>query len=319
MLDFGANNRDREADTMPKLGQRKNRKIKEYNFKNPDKFSKEHLRLFGSAHEYFCRQANMALNAALRMQAELTVEAVQQLTYGDYIASLPDSTITAVMNMYPFSTEFSVAIDREAIGLMVDRLLGGSGNAMSERDEMTDVEIGIAKDTLRKILFYIPEGWQMLIPTANDIEMNALELNPHTVQIIPATDIVALVTINLKMGEYEGKMRVCIPYSALEDLISSLSRQTAYKNDKTDDGHDARDLILNRLSTTDLEVKIVLARGQLFLSEIMNLQQGDVIKLDSCPEDQSEIWVADELKFIGKPGQLKRKYAVTIADSYSAD
>ncbi len=319
MLDFGANYRDREAASMPKLGQRKNRKIKEYNFKNPDKFSKEHLRLFGSAHEFFCRQANMALNAALRMQTELTVEAVQQLTYGDYTASLPDSTITAVMNMYPFTTEFSVAIDREAIGLMVDRLLGGSGNAGSDRDELTDVEIGIAKDTLRKILFYLPEGWQMLIPTANDIEMNALELNPHTVQIIPATDIIALITINMKIGEYEGKMRVCIPYSALEDVISSLSRQTAYKNDRADDGHDARETILHRLAATDLEVKIVLARGQLYLSEIMNLQKGDVIKLDSSPEDKSEIWIADEFKFFGQPGQLKRKYAVTIADQRIAD
>ncbi len=319
MLDFQANQRDREEASLPKLGQRKNRKIKEYNFKNPDKFSKEHLRLFGSAHEYFCRQANMALNAALRMQTEFTVAAVQQLTYGDYIASLPETTITAVMNMYPFTTEFSVAIDREAIGLMVDRFLGGSGNAGSDRDELTDVEIGIAKDTLRKILFYLPEGWQMLIPTANDIEMNALELNPQTVQIVPHTDIIALITLNLKIGEYEGKMRICIPYSALEDVLGTFSRQTAYKNERMEEGHDARELILSRLSTTDLDVRIVLARGQLFLSEIMNLQTGDVIKLDTSPQEQSEIWIADEHKFQGHPGQLGRKYSVTIANPFISD
>ncbi len=319
MLDFQANHRDREEASLPKLGQRKNRKIKEYNFKNPDKFSKEHLRLFGSAHEYFCRQANMALNAALRMQTEFTVAAVQQLTYGDYVSSLPESTITAVMNMYPFTTEFSVAIDREAIGLMVDRFLGGSGNAGSDRDELTDVEIGIAKDTLRKILFYLPEGWQMLIPTANDIEMNALELNPHTVQIVAATDIIALITIDLRIGDYEGKMRICVPYAALEDVLGTFSRQTAYKNDRMEEGNDTRELILNRLSTTDLDVKIVLARGELYLSEIMNLQKGDVIKLDTSPAEQSEIWIADEHKFQGHPGQLGRKYSVTIANPFIAD
>ncbi len=319
MLDFQANQRDREEASLPKLGQRKNRKIKEYNFKNPDKFSKEHLRLFGSAHEYFCRQANMALNAALRMQTEFTVAAVQQLTYGDYITSLPETTITAVMNMYPFTTEFSVAIDREAIGLMVDRFLGGSGNAGSDRDELTDVEIGIAKDTLRKILFYLPEGWQMLIPTANDIEMNALELNPQTVQIVPHTDIIALITLNLKIGDYEGKIRICIPYSALEDILGTFSRQTAYKNERMEEGHDARDLILSRLSTTDLDVRIILARGQLYLSEIMNLQKGDVIKLDTSPQEQSEIWIADEHKFQGHPGQLGRKYSVTIANPFVSD
>ncbi len=317
MLDQGSKYRDNA--TMPRTGQVKSRKIKEYNFKNPDKFSKEHLRLFGSVHEYFCRQANMALSAILRMQVELTVTSVQQLTYGDYLASLSESTITAVMNMYPFLTEFSVAIDRDVIDTLIDRLLGGSGDMVSDRDELTDVEIGIAKDTLRKTLQYLPEGWQMLIPTANNIEMKALELNPQTVQIVSSTEIVALTTINLKIANYEGNLRICIPFSALEDLISTLSRQTAYKNEKAEEVNLARDTILSRLVRTNLEVKIVLARGNLYLSEIMKLQTGDVIKLETSPNEQSEIWIADELKFHGQPGQHGRKYSVTIAEPYIAD
>ncbi len=319
MQDFVSNQKNRDTATMPKLGQRKDRKVKEYNFKNPDKFSKDHLRMLSGVHEYFCRQASMALTAALRAQTEFTLSSVQQMTYGDYIAALPETTITAVMNMYPFVTEFSVGIDREAIGYLMDRLLGGTGEVSSDREELTDVEIGIAKDTLRKILFYLPESWQVLVPTATDIDLNALEMSPIAVQIVPPTEIVALINLDIKIASFEAKMRICLPYSAIEDIIGTLNRQTAYKNERVEESDDARETILSRLSATDLEVKIVLARGELFLSEIMNLQVGDVVKLSSKPSDKSEIWVADELKFTGHPGQLGRKYSVTIAEPFIAD
>lgn len=315
--------RNRDADGLPLPFDGKNKRVKEYNFKNPDKFSKEHLRLLGSVHELFCRQANMSLNATLRMQTELSVQSVQQLTYADYLTDMQEDMVTAVMTMYPFVTEFAVGMDKELIGMMIDRLLGGAGDKASSsgkaRDEFTDVEVGICKDMLRKILRFIPEGWQMLIPTASDIEMNSLEFNPHSAQIVPPTDIIALITIDLKVGDYDGAMRICVPYSALEDVISNLNRQSAYKNERVDDDERARDLILNRLSTTDLDVEIVLARGQLMMSEIMGLQVGDIVKLDTKPDELSEIWIANELKFYGSPGQVGNKYSVTVIDHHVED
>jgi len=149
--------------------------------------------------------------------------------------------------------------------------------------------------------------------------MNSLEMNPHSAQVVPPTDICAVVTLDLKIGEYQGAMKICIPYSALEDVISNLNRQTAYKNERYEDDDYSRQLMLNRLNATKLDVRIVLARGELMLSEIMNLQVGDIIKLNSSPEDLSEVWVGTHQKFVGSPGQLGNKYSVTIVDTYIED
>lgn len=307
-------------ESLPALSplvRNKPKKIKNYNFKNPDKFSKDHLKVLGSIHETFCRQANMALNAALRMSTELSVANVQQLTYGDFITSMPDDLLIGILNMYPFTTQFCIGVEKHLVGAMIDRLLGGAGTS-NIKDELTDVEVGIVKDTLRRMLNYLPEGWQMLIPATDDVELVALEQNPISAQIIPPTDIVALVTINAEIGSYLGFMNICIPYSALEDVIPRLNRQSTYKHDKLHD-QDAKELILKRLCSTELLVKIILANGQLNLNEIMNLQNGDIIKLDTRPEDLAEIWVGEELKFRGRPGQSRKKYSVSIKEAHIED
>lgn len=312
-----AEERNRDSQTLPVQQKNSEKKIKEYNFKNPDKFSKDHLRVISNIHETFCRQVNMALNAALRMPTELSVANVQQMTYGDYIESMPEDLLTGVLNMFPFVTQFCMGIERHLVGAMIDRLLGGAG-VSNIREELSDVELGIVKDTLRRILYYMPEGWQTLIPTTDDVELVALEQNPMAAQIVPSTDIVALVTINVEIGSYLGMMTVCIPYAALEDIIIGLSRQSSYKNEKII-GSDAKDFIVGKLANTTMPVKIVLARGTLMLSEILNLQIDDVIKMDSDAKKKSEIWIGDELKFLGKPGQVGKNLSVAITEEYDED
>jgi flagellar motor switch protein FliM len=320
MKKFGKNvteSRARHTPELPPLARYKPKKIKEYNFKNPDKFSKEHLRILGSIHEMFCRQVNMALNAALRMSTELSVANVQQLTYGDYVASVPEDLLTGVLNMYPFVTQFCMGVERHLIGAMLDRLLGGMG-VSNIREELTDVEISIIKDTLRRMLAYMPEGWQTLVPATDDVELIALEMSPVTAQIVPPTDIVALITINVEIGSYLGLITICIPYAALEEVINSLTRQSTYKNDKFA-GEDTREFIISKLANTTLPVKIVLARGQLSFREATQLQVGDVVKLSTVPSEKAEIWIGEELKFLGRPGQIGKNFSVAISEEYSED
>lgn len=314
---YKSKNRPRSSSVMPEMPKNGSKKVKEYNFKNPDKFSKEHLRIVGGIHEQFCRQVNMALNGALRMATELSVANVQQLTYGDFVSSMPEDLLTGVLNMYPFTTQFCLGIERHLVGAILDRLLGGLG-VSNIREELTDVEIGIIKDTLKRILTYYPEGWQMMVPTVDDVELVGLEMSPVTAQIVPPTDIVTLVTINVEIGSYLGLMTLCIPYSALEDVINNLTKQSSYKTDKTG-LEDLKDYFVNKLSNTTMPVKIILARGELSLEEIFNLQKDDVLKLDTTPDHPAEVWIGDELKYLGRPGQIGKNFSVAISEVYSPD
>ncbi|MCE2928782.1 MAG: FliM/FliN family flagellar motor switch protein [Candidatus Caenarcaniphilales bacterium] len=312
------NKRARQNDKLPALVRTKVKKIKDYNFKNPDKFSKDHLKVLGSIHEHFCRQVSLALNSMLRLPMEFSVANVQQLTYGDFIDSMPEDLITGVLNMYPLVTQFCIGLERHLIGAIMDRLLGGSGVSSLSGDELTDVEVGIIKDTFRRILHFMPEGWQALIPATDDVELVALEATPSAAQIAAPSDIVALITINVEVGSDLGLMSVCIPYSALEDVIVTLSRQSTYRNDKLAT-EDSRDFIISKLANSPMPVKIVLARGELKLNEVMGLQAGDIIKLNTELSAKSEIWIGEELKYLGRPGQISNNFTVAISEEYEED
>lgn len=298
---------------IPALGplQRpKNKRLKLYNFRNPDKFSKDHLRVLSSIHDVFCRQANITLNAALRMTTDISVANVQQLTYADYIGSMPEDLLVLNLSMYPFNTQFCLGIERHLVGAVIDRTLGGTGMS-TVKEEMTDVEVGIVKDMFTKLLAHLPEGWQNLIPT-DEVELESVEQGPQAAQIVSPTDIIALVTINIAIGSYLGFMNVCIPYAALEDVISRLTRDSTYKHENVADLDKSKELILSRLSATSLSVKTVLAKGDLMLSEIMNLEVDDVIKLSTATQDEAEVWVGEKLKFFGSPGKSAKKLSVAI-------
>jgi flagellar motor switch protein FliM len=310
--------RERYHGQIPFLVNNKPKKIKDYNFKNPDKFSKDHLRVLGSIYEHFCRQVSLSLNSTLRMPIEFSVANVQQLTYGDFVDSMPEDLITSVLNMYPLVTQFCMGIEKHLIGAMLDRLLGGLGVSNFSGDELTDVEVGIIKDTLKRILHFMPEGWQALIPATDEVELVALETSPVAAQIAAPSDIVALITINVEIGADLGLMSVCLPYAALEDIIITLTRQSSYRNDRltTDD---SKEVIVKKLANSGLPVKIILARGELNLSELMDLQKGDIIKLNTTLETKSEIWIGEELKYLGSPGQVSNNFTVSIAEEYSED
>lgn len=310
--------RERDHGQIPSLSRTKPKKIKDYNFKNPDKFSKDHLRVLGSIHEHFCRQVSLSLNSTLRMPIEFSVANVQQLTYGDFIESMPEDLITGVLNMYPLVTQFCMGIEKHLIGAMLDRFLGGAGVSNLNSDELSDVEVGIIKDTLKRILHFLPEGWQALIPATDEVELVALETTPSAAQIAAPSDIVALITINVEIGSDLGLMSICLPYAALEDIILTLTRQSSYRNDKLST-NDSKGIIVNKLANSPLPIKIVLARGELNLSEVMNLEKGDIIKLNTNLDDKSEIWIGDELKYLGRPGQVSNNFTVSIAGEYSED
>lgn len=310
--------RARENELLPPLVRNKVKKIKDYNFKNPDKFFKDHLKVLGGIHEHFCRQVSLALNSALRMPIEFSVANIQQLTYGDYVESMPEDLIVGVLNMYPLVTQFCTGIERHLLGAMLDRLLGGAGKSSLKAEELSDVEVGIVKDTLRRILQFLPESWQALIPATDEVDLVALENSPSAAQIAAPSDIVALVTINVEVGSDLGLMSICIPYSALEDVIATLTRQSTYRNDKlaTDD---SKDFIIKKLANSALPVKIVLARGELPLTQVVNLQKGDIIKLNTELNQKSEIWIGEEFKFLGHPGQINNFFTVAISEEYKED
>jgi flagellar motor switch protein FliM len=309
--------RQRSIPQLPNLDDNNPRRVKEYNFRNPDKFNKEHLKVIGNIHELFCREVTLSLNSMLRINCELNVANVQQVTYGDFLATMSEDLYTGILSMQPFLTQISFSIEKHLIGSMLDRLLGGMG-VSSIRDELSEVEFGITKDILKRILYHLPEGWQTVVKNIGAVELNSLETSTTNIQIAPITDIVVIITINVEIGSYLGLITICIPHSALEGCINSLNRQSSYSTHHVDT-NDTKEIIISKLASTSLPIRIVLARGELHLNDSMHLKVGDIVKLDTNNEDRAEIWIANQLKFLGVSGQVQGKLAVCISDQYNED
>ena len=309
--------RVRTIPELPPVGPEVLPKIKEYNFRNPDKFNKEHLKVIGNIHEMFCKEVTLSLNSLLRINCELSVANVQQVTYGDFLATMSEDLYTGIINMQPFLTQLSFSIEKHLVGSMLDRLLGGMG-VSSIRDELSEVEYGITKDILKRILYHLPEGWQNVVKNIGAVELNSLETSTSNIQIAPITDIVAIITINVEIGSYLGLITICIPHSALEGVITQLTRQSSFSTQSIDT-NDTKELIINKLSGTSLPLRMVLARGEFSMYDAANLKVGDIIKMDSNHDDKAEIWIANQLKFLGVSGQVQGKLAVCIADQYDED
>ena len=203
------------------------RKIKIYDFKRPDKFSKEQLRTVSNMHETFARLTTTSLSAQLRSLVHVHVASVDQLTYEEFIRSIPTPTTLAVVNMDPLKGNAVLEIDPAITFCMIDRLFGGRGVTVSNKNrDLTDIEQSVMEGIIVRILANMREAWTQVIDLRP--RLGQIETNPQFAQIVPPSEMVVLITLETKVGDEEGMMNFCIPYLTIEPIISKLSSQFCF-------------------------------------------------------------------------------------------
>jgi len=195
--------------------------IKMYNFKRPDKFSKEQIKTISFIHELFARLITTNLMAQLRSPVFFHVASVDQLTYEEFTRSVPTPTTLAVFSMDPLKGNAIMEIDPAVTFTIIDRLLGGPGESWRLQRELTDIETSIMEEIAVRMLGNLREAWTTVI----DLQprLGQIDTNPQFAQIVPPAEMVILVTIEAKVGDVEGMINICIPYLTVEPIIDRLS------------------------------------------------------------------------------------------------
>jgi flagellar motor switch protein FliM len=204
------------------------RKIKIYDFKRPDKFSKEQIRTVSIMHETFARLTTTALSATLRSMVHVHVASVDQLTYEEFIRSIPTPTTLAIINMDPLKGNAILEVDPAITFSIIDRLFGGTGEGTKAQHELTDIEQSVMEGIIVRILGNMREAWAQVIDLRP--RLGQIDTNPQFASIVPPTEMVVLVTLETKVGEVEGMMNFCIPYLTIEPIIGKLSAQYWYSS-----------------------------------------------------------------------------------------
>ncbi len=218
------------SDTIPgaPAGPGLERRVKRYDFMRPDKFSLDQIRTMSIIHEPFARQATTALSAQLRSLAHLHVASVDQLTYEEFIRSIPNPTTLAVISMEPLKGAALLELDPAVTFALVDRLFGGKGADGGLRRDLTDFEAAIMEGAITRLLGCLSPGWTTIVDLKP--RLTAVETNPQFVQIVPPREMIVLVTLDCMVGESKGMINLCIPYLTIEPIIPKLSVQYIYSS-----------------------------------------------------------------------------------------
>jgi flagellar motor switch protein FliM len=283
------------------------RKVKIYDFKRPDKFSKDQIRTLQMMHETFARLTTTSLSAQLRTLVHVHVASVDQLTYEEFIRSIPSPTTLAVINMDPLKGSSVLEIDPSITFTIIDRLFGGSGEATKMSRELSDIELSVIEGIIVRILGNLRESWANVIDLRP--RLGNIETNPQFAQIVPPNDMVVLITLETKVGEVEGMTNFCIPYITIEPIISKLSAQYWYSSIRKG----ATRVLKERLETIQVDVIAELGSSDVTMKEVIDLQIGDIIRLQNAKITKDLVLkVGSEAKFYCRPGIVGKRVAVQV-------
>jgi flagellar motor switch protein FliM len=287
------------------------RKIKIYDFKRPDKFSKDQIRTVSIMHETFARLTTTSLSAQLRSLVHVHVASVDQLTYEEFIRSIPNPTTLAVVDMDPLKGSAILEIDPAITFSIIDRLFGGQGEGAKFSRELTDIEQSVMEGIIVRVLGNLRESWSTVIDLRP--RLGGIEVNPQFAGIVPPQEMVVLVTLETKVGEVEGMMNLCIPYLTIEPIISKLSGQYWYSSARRGTTAENLNILRDRLSTVSVILTAEVGCMDISVRDVLALRPGDIIRLDAVRvADPMPLKVGDRKKFLCRPGVLGNKLAVQI-------
>jgi flagellar motor switch protein FliM len=287
------------------------RKIKIYDFKRPDKFSKEQIRTVQNMHETFARLTTTTLSASMRALVHVHVASVDQLTYEEFIRSIPTPTTLAVVSMDPLKGQAILEIDPSVTFTIIDRLFGGSGEGAKLNRELTDIEHSVMEGIIVRILGNMREAWTQVIDLRP--RLSQIETNPQFAQIVPPSEMVVLVTLETKVGEVEGMMNLCIPYMTIEPIVSKLSAQFWYSSVRRGATTENLNILKEKLSSVEIPVIAEVGHISISVRDVIALRRGDVIRLYSVHvDDPMALNVGNKKKFLCRPGVIGKKMAVQI-------
>lgn len=286
------------------------RKIKVYDFRRPDKFSKDQLRAIQMIHESFARQLTTTLSTMVRSMVSAEVASVDQLAYDEFVRSLVQPTVIGILEMYPFSGNALIEINPNLVFAIIDRMLGGKGEFSGKARDLTDIERMVIERVIMRMLELLEESWSTVVDVRFRFEN--MESNPFFVQICPGTDMVLLVILKLKVADVEGMISICIPYFLMEPLMDKLSSQQWFASTGRKKEEGAREAIVRHLGNVRIPVAVELGHTILSVDDVLQLRTGDVVKLDETVDGAADIRVGNMIKFQGRPGSLDDCYAIEV-------
>jgi flagellar motor switch protein FliM len=294
-----------------KLEEEEVRSVKVYDFRHPDRFSKDQTRALQMLHDHFARLLATSMSTFLRTIAEVRLVSVDQLSYNEFIRSIANPTCISLLKMNPLDGNGLVDISPGLSFTIVDRLLGGVGKDIKKNRELTEIEQTLLKKVVEGVCESLREAWRNVVPLEPELE--TMETNPQLfLQYYLPTEMVILLTFEVTIGDSSGATSFCIPYPTIEPIAQNLSSRSWFSASRKSMGDKSRKVLQSKLNSVDLELMVSLGKTQLTVRDILEMRVGDVIPLRTKVDSDVPVYVGGHQRYRGKPGAKRKQRAVRI-------
>jgi flagellar motor switch protein FliM len=301
----------RESRVFSRRKESQNAEVRSYDFKRPERVSKDQMRALQTLHETFARNFGASLSGFLRTIIEVKVATCEQMTYSEFISSLPNPTSFNLIQSDKLEGQMCLEISPLIIYPIIDRLLGGtSTDLFIPQRPMTLIETRLIGNVTNRGLLALAEAWAGVKQMT--FKISATESNPQLVQIVPPNEVVVVMGFELKMSNRAGTMNLCIPYNVMEPVIEDLSAQSWFSSMKNQRSKSVEDQISRSLGRAGLAVTAMLAETTITLDDLIHMAPGDLIMSEKPANQPVVLHVEGERKFLAQIGQFKGKRALRI-------
>jgi flagellar motor switch protein FliM len=280
-----------------------------YDFRRPDKFSKDQLRTLQMLHETFARLFASSLSAYLRVSTHVDLVSVEQVPYNEYMRSLTTSIIN-VISLEPLEGQAILELEFNVVLAMIDRLLGGPGNMVKNTTVLTEIEKALTESIIQRALKDLRSAWDSVIVLSPKRE--SMETQSQFIQIVPPNDTIVSILFEVKVGDLRGAMSLCIPYLMLKPITTKLSVQRWFSASMSDSLGENVAKLIQRLERAKVTCVCRLGSARITVNELVQLEVGDTVVLDRKSTEEVDLLIGNSVKFRGKPGTAGRKVALHV-------
>lgn len=295
-------------------------KVRAYDFRRPIKLSKEYINTLYMIFENFAKMSSNIMSTQVRTNVTMTLGAVEQISFDEFIHSIPNPTILGIFHSVPLNGNQILEINPQ-FGIQIIELMCGGAQTREKKtpkkEKFTEIELGVIEDLVLSLLKGFKTAWSELL----DIEtvLDGLETNPQLVQSMSPNEPVVLISFGVEIFKTKSFINICIPYVSFETIIDKLSIKNWFDMGRNYDDNKYKEQITDRLVGTEVELTVEMGKTHISVEDFLHLEKGDIIQLDMSTNKPMKMYVEDKVHFLVQPGMHKDKLAVQVLQYVEED
>lgn len=282
-----------------------------YDWRCPNRLSRDQLRVLERLHDNFASYLGRTFSALHREVAGVKLISTAQLPYSEFINSLPNPSCSVTFTLEPLGGLGIINFGQAAAFSFVDSLFGGRGKAFNPDRDLTTIE----KNLMYKVAIQVLDGLQKSWAHLADLKVRVkdMETNPQFIQTVLPTEIVISFSFDVDVPHYGSDLlNLCYPYLTLEPVLPKLSTQhwiMAVKDENSKTDMEQKEEVLGEVY---VNLKARLGETNVTVYDLIEMQIGDVLRLDTKLNDEVMVFVEENPKFLARPGLSGKTRAIQI-------